>query len=319
MRVLVVADPLEKIRPTSDTSLALVRASLNRRHKVDWAAAEGVEIHDNQVLVESQPVENCEKGTLPVLGKNKWRRLTEWDACFIRKDPPFDSSYVKLCWCLALEEKRVWMLNRPSLLLRYHEKMLPFEAMAQGFLKSKDLIPTHIGRLSRAKAFVDGIKFTGDVVVKPFLGFGGGSVQRLRREAFTQIPESEFSDSLVQPFQEAISSGGDRRVFFLEGRIVADFVRLPPKGGFVSNLAQGGSGEMRPMTNTEKSVAARVGKFLKAVGVVFAGADMIGPLVSEINITSPTGLRKVEEFTGHDFAQDVLVLAEKRIRAHSIF
>lgn len=314
MKILVVADPLEKLRPKSDTSLALVHAALGRSHRVDWAIADAVEVNGEQVLVESRPVDRCEKDALPGLGKENWKPLSDWDVVFVRKDPPFDSSYVKLCWLLALEEKRVWMLNRPSCLLRYHEKMLPLEAAAQGFLKLKDLIGTHIGRLSRAKAFVSGLPARREIVVKPFLGFGGGSVQRTRREAFLEMSQSQFSDSLVQPFQDAIATHGDRRVFFLEGKRIGDFVRLPPKGGFVSNLAQGGTAEMRAMSAADKEVAGRVGKFLKKAGIVFAGADMIGPLVSEINITSPTGLRKLEEFTGHDYALDIVVLMEKRVK-----
>src|SRR5262249_54397303 len=162
-------------------------------------------------------------------------------------DPPFDGEYVRLCWLLALGESKAWMLNWPSLLLRYHEKLVPLEALAQGFLRQEDLIPSHIGAHESAVEFVQRNGFK-DVVAKPFLGFGGAGVQLLKAEEFIGRggKRGEVEDLLVQPFREEVKRQGDRRVFFLDGEILAHFVRKPKEGGFISNLAQGGTAVTEP-------------------------------------------------------------------------
>ncbi|MBY0371395.1 hypothetical protein K2X33_11955, partial [bacterium] len=305
----ILADPLERLRPKTDTTLAIVHASQDRKHRVFWATESGLRLDNGRVRVECAPCESWQPNGLPHLGAYKEMALRDFSLVWIRKDPPFDGSYLKLCWLLALEEKNVPMLNRPSVLLRYHEKMLPFEAAAAGVLKASELVPTHIGSPESAQAYATAGELS-DVIQKPFLGFGGGDVKKFSRGQWAEQASRE-GDMLTQPYLPEITDKGDRRVMFLNGKVVGDFVRLPQPGQYVSNLARGGSAALIPMTAGQKALAQRLGKFLKKRGIDFAGADLIGSRVSEVNITSPTGVLKLKELTGIDVAAMLVAYAER--------
>jgi glutathione synthase len=116
----------------------------------------------------------------------------------------------------------------------------------------------------------------------------------------------------MQPFEPKVKDG-DRRVFFLDGKLLASVVRVPKAGGYVSNLAQGGSAVSKPLSAKEKAVCLRLGKFLKAKKITLAGADLIGSKVSEVNITSPTGLRNILELENKNYADDVIRWIENKV------
>ncbi len=286
----------------------MARAALRRGHEVFWATDRDVTYALDSCLVNVLRLSAA--GDMPTSVKAGTLRVRDLQGVFIRKDPPFDQSYVRLCWLLSLEEGRVVQFNRASLLLRYHEKLLPLEGLAQGFFDAGDLIPTFIGARPESMAYFDREKVD-QVVTKPFLGYGGRDVGLQSLSAFKQSASSEF-DSFIQPFREEVTSVGDRRVLFLDGKVLGHFVRMPAKGGFISNLAQGGTAHARPLTAEESKLADKVGKFLKASGIELAGADFIGPKVSEINITSPTGLRSLETLEGSDGADAIIEAWEKR-------
>jgi glutathione synthase len=199
--------------------------------------------------------------------------------------------------------------------MRYHEKLVPLEAWAQGFLEPGDLIPTYIGPLPGAKALVRE-RGIGQVVTKPFLGFGGSRVVVHEAGAFLgwKPTEAETEEMLVQPLEPAVLKRGDRRVFFLEGKIIGDFVRMPAEGSYISNLAQGGKAVAMKLEPAERAALERLGKFLAHAGIDLAGADLIGRKISEVNITSPTGIRSLMSLEGRDISVEILDLLEKRIR-----
>lgn len=309
MRFLVVADPIERLRPEFDTSLAIVRASQFRKHRVFWATENHLQLENGRLRVLSAECKGWQPNGLPHLESPKLFDVRDFKAVWIRKDPPFDGSYLKLCWLLALDEKRTRMLNRPSILLRYHEKLLPFEAVMAGALKPSELVPTHIGSPESAAKYVDAHGYD-PLIQKPFLGFAGGDIRKFSKADWAS-KASRDGDVLTQPFLPEIAEKGDRRVMFLGGRVVGDFVRLPKSGEYVSNLARGGSAALIPLTKAQKDVTNRLGKFLKKVGIDFAGADMIGSRISEVNITSPTGVPKLKELTGIDVADLLVRYAER--------
>ncbi len=310
MRLLFVADALESLKPAGDSSLAMARAAMKRGHEVLWATDSDLAYALDGVVVRARRLVP-EKGDMPSSTSAGTLRVRDLQGVFIRKDPPFDQSYVRVCWLLALEEERVVQFNRASLLLRYHEKLLPLEGLAQGMLAPSDLIPTFIGAHPEAEKYFEA-NHTAQVVTKPFLGFGGRDVVLQKTEAY-RGKGATLGDCFIQPFADEVLSSGDRRVIFLDGKAIGNFVRMPAKGGFVSNLAQGGSALSVPMSADELKLCDKVGKLLKALHIDFAGADFIGPKVSEINITSPTGLRQVESLEKTDPASLVIEAWEKRI------
>jgi glutathione synthase len=312
MRVLVVADSLQKLKPSSDTSLAIAEELLTRRHRVWWTTEEDLALDGYTLTASAAEIQPFAIGNLPAHNEREMVAPGKMDAILIRKDPPFDESYVRLCWMLCLLESKVFFVNRPSQLLRYHEKWIPLEALAEGYLKPDQLIPSFVGPVAAGRSFMERMKVE-DVVSKPLLGHGGEEIRRFRWGEIT--PDSAFGGTqIVQPFQPDVLVG-DRRVFFLKGKLLAHFLRVPPKGGFVSNLAQGGTGKMAPLSAKEKRTIGSLGKFLKKKGIFLAGADLIGHRVSEVNITSPTGLRTLQQLEGVNYATDLVKAMEKNAKS----
>jgi glutathione synthase len=303
MRFLFIADPIRKLKPKSDTTLSIVRECLSRSHEAHWCTGEDLCLHEGRVQARVENVTDCSRGGLPQMEAVEGLEvLNGYDAVWIRKDPPFDQSYLGLCWLLAYEEGNVPMLNKPSVLLRYHEKMLPWEAVERGFLRESDLIPTFLTtgpRFRVPKEFP-----VGPSVKKPFFGHGGQGVRSL------EAPQSPDPFEILQPFQPEIRTKGDRRVFVLDGEIIGSFVRFPAEGDIRANLAAGGSASLRDLSTKERDVAENTAAFLKEIGCTFAGLDLIGDKLSEINITSPTGFEAYHELGAPRLAPRVVDWAE---------
>lgn len=233
------------------------------------------------------------------------QRLNAYDAVWIRKDPPFDTNYLALCWLLALEEKNVPILNTPSALLRYHEKLIPMEAVEANFLDQSEVIPTF---LPMGRRFPVPENFPkGECVTKPFFGHAGREVKRIPEP---QTPEPQY---FLQPLQKEVTRMGDRRVLFLDGEVIGSFVRMPPEGEIKSNIASGGTGILRDMNKKEAALAGRLGAFLKERNIIFAGADMMAEKISEVNITSPTGLETLSGLGGPRLASKIVEYTENLV------
>jgi glutathione synthase len=303
MNILIIGDPIRNLKAKTDTSLAIVRDAIVRTHTIHWTTAEDLYLWDGRVFARVDEITACAQLSLPATETVKEAQaINSYDCVLIRKDPPFDSSYLSLCWLLALEENNVPMLNKPSILLRYHEKMLPFEALERGYLRKEELIPTF---LPTGKRFPLPAEFPrGESVTKPWLGHGGKDVQ-LHPTAHS--PEPFY---FLQPLQKEVHKTGDRRIFILNGEVIGSFARMPPAGQIKSNISSGGTGVLRDMTKKESELAERVAVFLKEVGVDFAGVDMMAEKISEINITSPTGFLTFRDIGGRNLAPAVLEYVE---------
>ncbi len=309
LKILFVADPIETLKPTSDTSLFLAHEFLEKDYDVLWATPDDLIWTGHDLLIRPLQLQAFELKTKPKAVAAAVESIGVFSGVLIRKDPPFDETYQRMCWMLAPFEHKIPMLNKPSQLIRYHEKMLPYEAHQHGFLAEDEVIPMAlVSNSSDLRLFLEKYP-TDSYVVKPWLGFGGQDIfRKTRAELLAQDFSKAFSLSkhfIVQPFVDEISTEGDRRVFFVHGHYAGSFVRLPPHGGFVSNLAQGGSAEARDLSRDQRKVIAKLEKFMHSLGIAFAGADLIGHKVSEINITSPTGLMKLLELTGENRAQEL--------------
>ena len=247
-----------------------------------------------------QVTKSGDRKSLPELKDAGTHLVTDFDLIFVRKDPPFDDSYLRLCWFLAPFETKVRFSNRPSQLLRFHEKMLAFEAASIGALDQNDFIPSCISKSAdEIRAFIEAMK-ENLIIVKPWLGHGGRDVQLFEKSKLLNDLESILlnnQEMIFQSFQEEVKTLGDRRVFFVGGKHVGDFVRLPQSGQHISNIAQGGQALLRPMNEDEVKLTKKLENFLSALKIDFAGADLIGARVNEINITSPTGLLTFEDLT----------------------
>ncbi len=307
MKVLVIADGLSKIKPEGDSSLAFIAEFLKKGISTFYGVSEELFWETQNLWIPACEVRAQEKGKLPQLAPLTVQSIEEFSLVLIRKDPPFDETYQKLCWLLEPYEEKIRMVNAPSVLLSHHEKMIPQQALLSGDLLVSDLIPSLITTSAdRARDFVHSLA-SEQVVVKPFLGYQGNDVFLVGREDFLNRPDHYISmrgSWIVQPLRPEIRTSGDRRVFFFGGRYRGSFARIPKEGSIVSNLAQGGSGQVRELDPTETSVIERLEKFLKRKNIVLAGADLIGGKVNEVNVTSPTGFVTYEKLHGKNLAKE---------------
>ncbi len=298
-KILFIGDPLDKLKLSSDSSLALVQAALSLGHEVHWCRSENLSYCSPDIyatnLQNFTSVSSLGMKSTEILES----KFFEYDFCFIRKDPPFDESYKDLCWLLSAQNK-VKVINDPKVLLAFHEKCLHWLALEEDVLSSDEVIPTCLTQNKKIlEHFFSKFSNHQQFIVKPWLGYGGQNITLLNDK--TQVFDFmslQHGLSLVQPFIENISTVGDRRVLIANGDVVGDFVRLPQAGSIASNLAQGGKAVLQSMTPSQVQLCDKIAKFLLQKNIQFAGLDLIGNKVGEINVTSPTGIRTYEELTG---------------------
>ncbi|PIR23817.1 MAG: hypothetical protein COV44_00780 [Deltaproteobacteria bacterium CG11_big_fil_rev_8_21_14_0_20_45_16] len=317
MRILILADPITNLKLATDTSLYLMRQFIAENHIVDWAEPKQLSWLGDRLVVESNCIEEPgghEVG--PKLEAAKFRELSGYELVLIRKDPPFDVSYQRLCWLLSSYEGRLEISNSPSLLLQHHEKMLPLTAVSQGILSPNDIISTCItDDASVARRFVRSLH-SANIIMKPWLGHGGRDIQLLDAQGFVDEADKYFQTGerwMLQPFEDAVFTRGDRRVLFLGGKYLGDFVRLPRSGQFISNLIRGGQAFIREMDAQEKELVRRLEPWLANLGLDFVGADFINGKLTEINVTSPTGFRNYEDLTSKNLASWVTEYLTKKV------
>jgi len=310
MDILVIADPIESLKVDSDSTLFLTHEALKRNHRIAWAVPDGIEWWKDSLIVHASWVEKPW-----VLGESFHSVLSQFPVIWIRKDPPFDQEYVKLCWLLSLLEDKHLFLNRPSKLLRYHEKLISLEAVTQGFLKVEDIIPTWIGSPKAGAKWGVDLKKTSKAswIRKPFWGFGGRNIEKATLQEWMKYPSTD----VYQPYQKEVETRGDRRVMYLNGKRIGDFTRIPAQGKIAANLAQGGVPKMLEWTAEEDRVSKNVGAFLKKADILFAGADMIGSKLSEVNITSPTGIKTLFDLTKENIAKPIVDYFETSVAKHN--
>ncbi len=314
MKILVIANATESLNAASDTALGFAREALSRGHQVSWATSQDLRLWNNQVEVRHQILQNCAEAELPSLAEAELAPVNQFQSIWIRKDPPFDMEYLSLCWLLGLEENSISILNPPSVLARFHEKMIPFEAVRQGFLNSEDVVPTFLSTAEEDS--VPGDFPIGSCISKPWFGHGGRDVEQWTNatEAFATPFGPSHGYTLFQPFLPAVTQSGDRRVLFIHGEYAGDVVRIPQSGSIKANLVQGARGELQDLNATEEALVKKLSGFLKQHNIYFAGADFIDGHITEVNITAPTGVETIRALGGPDLRKPYLDMVEALAR-----
>jgi glutathione synthase len=306
MKALIIADAVEKLKPASDTSLAI--AEQLHHQGVGTYFTTDIELiwEMGEIFFKARRISQISSKKIPEFSAGEVYCMEDFSVVLIRKDPPFDQSYVKLCWLLSPFQGRTLISNKPSLILQHHEKLLPIDAVIKRYLRIDDLIPTCFATNSdMAEHFVRGLDAE-KIVLKPFYGFAGSDVHLLDRQNFRDESEPYFAQSphwIVQPFDAKVVESGDARIFFINGKFKGGFARMPKAGDFVSNLAQGGTAVMREFEKKEMQLIRRIERWVKHLKLDFVGADLIGSRINEMNITSPTGFRSYQELTGVNLAE----------------
>jgi glutathione synthase len=329
--LVIVGDMLRTLNPKGDTSLALAEAALRKKWNVFWIEPKNIQLDTGNVIFS-----NLIELTVPTEFENYFEtnqfsfeqsvlfsqkllqcqtshsnsNLTsdQVDLALIRTDPPFNDNYRDTCWILSLLERSgtTKVLNFPSSLLSNHEKLLPWIAVQEKIIDSSNIAPTFLFQPnSSAEKLIDfqnkllnSIQWGEEFVTKPWDGHGGRGVEVFSNAQKTlNFLSSVSTKYLVQPLLNEVKTTGDKRIFVSGGKVEFAFTRLPQGNKIASNLAQGGKAELCELAPHQKHLAEKLAIWLLKKGIFIAGIDMIGDIINEINITSPTGVRAYESLT----------------------
>lgn len=309
LRIAVQMDPIEKMIVGHDTSLMLMVEAQSRGHELWWFTPNDLFYETGVVKARAKQVSvSLEEGSHYTQHEEAVLRADDFDVILVRQDPPFDMAYITNTYLLELTKALV--INPPRGIRDISEKC--------SILQFPDLIPnTWVGRdIDALTAFAQRYD---QVVLKILFMMGGDGVIKLsasdpdfaaKAQAF--LDASGREPILAQEFLPAVS-GGDKRVFVLNGEPFAALRRLPPAGDFRANLAVGGKAAAGELDEDDRRIAAAVAPLLKKEGIVFAGLDVIAGKLIEINVTSPTLAQELKRLSGHDLPKAFWDQVEKTL------
>jgi glutathione synthase len=295
LKVAVQMDPLEAIKIEGDTTFLMMLTAQARGHSLFVYTPERLVLEEGRVLARGRPVTVQDvKGEHARFGDWELKDLSEFDVVLLRQDPPFDMAYITSTHFLDVVHPKTLVVNNPTEVRNAPEKLF-----VTGFPGVQP--PTLI--TSDVEAIYDFRARHGDIVLKPLYGGGGSGVARLladdpNLDALLDLHRMIGREPVIaQKFIPAVSKG-DKRILLVDGEPVGAINRVPNAGQIRSNLAVGGRAEAVELTARDKELCAIIGPELKKRGLMFVGIDVIGDYLTEINVTSPTGARALERFTG---------------------
>lgn len=309
MRFLFVMDPYASMLPEKDTSFAFMRAALRRGHQVLHCRPEQLFSEGKQVGALARPLLVSDSPPHTSAGEAKRELLHELDAVFIRKDPPFDASYLYTTQLLDLVKERTLVINDPAAVRDANEKLY-----ALGF--AEFMPPTLVSADERQ--LIDFVSQVGGrAVIKPLDGAGGSGVAVLGADDVNLKPLVGLLTNegrrlaMVQQFQPAVVQG-DKRVLLLDGEVLGTIRRVPQGGDIRANIHVGGRVERAELGPEELHMVQAVGARLRRVGLWFVGLDLINGKLIEINVTSPTGIQELGRLTNSVPEDRVIDWVERR-------
>jgi len=315
LTVAVQMDPMEGINIAGDSTFALMLSAQARGHSLHHYAAGDLSYRDGRVYAPARPVTvQRVAGAHFTFGDPKLLDLgADTDVILMRQDPPFDLAYITATHLLERIQHETLVVNDPAAVRNAPEKLFVLDY-------AQFMPPTLITRsLEEARAFH---QTHGEVVVKPLYGNAGSAVFHVGRtdanlaaltELFGQVWREPF---MVQAFLPDVAKG-DKRIVLVDGKPAGAVNRLPKKGEIRSNLAVGGSGAQTELTARELEICGALGPELAKRGLVFVGIDVIAGYLTEINVTSPTGIVAIDTFNGTDTPALIWEAIEARAKARA--
>ncbi|HHX88272.1 MAG TPA: glutathione synthase [Paracoccus sp.] len=309
LRVAFQMDPIEGVNIDADSTFRLAEEAQARGHELHVYTPDKLVWDNGQVVARARPVTvQRVKGDHVQFGEEQVLDLGALDVVWLRQDPPFDMSYITTTHLLELIHPKTLVVNDPFWVRNHPEKLL--------VLQFPDLTPpTMIARnLNDIRAFK---ARHGDIILKPLYGNGGAGVFRLDasdrnlaslHEMFTGFSREPM---IVQKYLPAVVAG-DKRVILVDGEAVGAINRVPAEGETRSNMHVGGRPEQVGLTARDREICAAIGPLLREKGQVFVGIDIIGDWLTEINLTSPTGIVELERFDDVNVAGQIWDAIEAR-------
>jgi glutathione synthase len=299
LNVAVQMDPIERINIRGDSTFALLLEAQKRAHPLSYYTPDRLSLRDGKVSAAVRPlVVRDIAGDHFTLGEPRLVDLAGFDVVLLRQDPPFDLAYISSTHMLERIHPKTLVVNDPA-----HVRNAPEKIFVTEF---PDLMPpTLLTRdLDAIKAFR---AEHGDIVMKPLYGKGGEAVFRLQGEdlnfgSLYELFATMFREPwVVQKFLPAVRQG-DKRIILVDGEFAGAVNRVPAADDLRSNMVRGGVPAATELTAREREICARLGPALRERGLIFVGIDVIGDFLTEINVTSPTGIRAVKNLGGPDIA-----------------
>ena len=295
LKVAVQMDPIQSINIDGDSTFVLMLEAQSRGHQLWHYHVKDLTLASGKVLARMQPVTvRREKGNHYSLGEMAEHDLSTMDVVLMRQDPPFDMAYITATHILEHVHPKTLVVNDPASVRNAPEKLFVMQFPEL----MPDTIITHDAEQVR--------KFRqkhGDIIVKPLFGNGGAGVFHLRPEdsnlnsLLEMYAEKSREPLMIQQYVPAVRLG-DKRIILVDGVPMGAINRVPAEGESRSNMHVGGRPEAVALTERDKEICARIGPELKKRGLTFVGIDVIGDYLTEINVTSPTGLQELARFDG---------------------
>lgn len=309
LRAAFQMDPIEGVNINADSSFRLAEEAQARGHELFVYTPDKLTFDEGRIMAQVEPLRVQRiQGEHAILGAPVRVDLSTMDVIWLRQDPPFDMSYITTTHLLDFLRPSTLVVNDPFWVRNYPEKLLVlnFPELTPPTMIAQDLDEI---RAFRARH--------GDVILKPLYGNGGAGVFRLPpedrnlaslHELFAGISREPL---ILQKFLPAVSAG-DKRVILVDGEPVGAINRVPAEGETRSNMHVGGRAEKVDLTERDREICAAIGPLLREKGQVFVGIDVIGDWLTEINVTSPTGIQELERFDGVNIAQKIWQAIEAR-------
>ncbi len=296
MDVLFVCDPPESFAPQADSTLAMMREAIRRGHRALCTLVAQLALRGSDAWAEVTAVDVADPergGRAERTGPATWRPLKDFDVVLMRKDPPFDSTYLASTW--ILDRANTAVFNAPAGLRDFNEKLAT--ALFPG-LTPQTFVTRDAAELRRVLDLLGG-----RMILKPVFGFGGREILLARHDDPNLGSLFEFATAegtrwtVAQEYLPA-AKRGDKRILMVDGEPVGAVVRVPAPGELRNNFHAGGSPEACELDEDDRAICSVVGPVLRDRGQFFVGLDVIGGRLTEINVTSPTGMQEIDRLAG---------------------
>lgn len=302
--VLFVLDPLERLDPLADSSHVMITEALRRGHRPYGARIEDLAAVGGRTHAHAVPLRLAEVGRAParvVPGDDAVTRgLASFAVVLMRKDPPVDQAYLAATWLLDQARDETLVINDPRGLRDLNEKL--------SILAFPELIPKTVVARDPAelRLFLDDVG--GTMIVKPIYGFGGREILMAKRgdpnlSTILEIATADATTWTVAQEYLPAARQGDKRILLVDGEAIGAVLRVPSSGELRNNFHTGGTPANTDLDDRDRAICSAIGPYLRERGQFFVGIDVIGGLLTEINVTSPTGMQEINRLSGAEADQ----------------
>src|ERR1700710_236220 len=311
LNVAIQMDPIERIDISGDSTFALALEAQARGHTLVYYGPRDLSFREGKVTARVRPLQvRAVKGDHFTLGEASGMDLSGADVVLMRQDPPFDMAYITATHILENIHPRTLVVNDPG-----HVRNAPEKIFVTQF---EGLMPPTLITTDRAEINDFRTKHK-DIIVKPLYGNGGAGVFRVKQDdenlgSLLEMFTAFYRETVIVQRYLPEARQGDKRIILVDGEFAGAINRVPAQGEARSNMHVGGRPEKTELSSRERDICAAIGPELRRRGLIFTGIDVIGDYMTEINVTSPTGIHEVKRFGGPDIAALVWDAIEAKIK-----